>query len=389
MKVHSNETSELEQLDKIRRHVRILVDIGRLSVENTTLERFLDRVVLQVARAVEIHHVKILRYRPELSDLLLVAGTGWKEGVVGTATFSVDLRSPPGRAFQTAQAVNIKELNEQEEYARSEFLKEHGIVSLSNVPVLISGAAWGVLEVDSTTPRSFTEDTSDFLTATAALIGTVLHRTARPDEQARLLAAVAESQKREILLREMQHRVKNNFQLVLSSISIQKHRYRGAEVHRALNHVANRINAISLAHDQLAPRQEGQIVRLARYIRALCSAISDQVEDVEFDVECDELELNIDRALPIGLILNESAMNSIKHAFGTESGKIRVSLVGGLEYGQARLTVSDNGRGMQNPSKGGSGLKLMGSLAKQIGGSIDQESGDTGTKTTLTFPLIV
>jgi two-component sensor histidine kinase len=388
MDERSSRTSEGGVLEKIRRHVRILVDIGRLAGENADLNRFLDQAVVQIARAVEIHHVKVLQYRPRTSDLLLVAGVGWKEGVVGTATLSADLRSPPGRTYQTAEPVSIKNFAEQEEYVHSDLLKEHGIISLTNVPVLINGAAWGVLEVDSTTPRDFTEDTTDFLTAAAALIGTVLRHNAQPGEEARLMAAAAEAQKREILLREMQHRVKNNFQLVLSSISIQRRRHQIPEVHRVLDHVAGRINAISLAHDQLGPRHEGQTVRLSYYLHALCSAIRQQVEDVEVDVECDELELSIDRALPVGLILNETAMNSIKHAFGPEGGRIKVSLVGGIGYGEARLTVSDNGRGLQRPNDQGSGLKLIASLARQIGGSIDQESNDTGTTTTLTFPLM-
>jgi two-component sensor histidine kinase len=385
---HLHEGTEGDAREKLRRHIRILVDIGRLSAEYADLDRFLDEAVIQIARAVEIHHVKVLRYRPETSDLLLVAGIGWKEGVVRSATFSVDLRSPPGRAFQTAEPVSIKDFAEQGDLVRSEFLTEHGIVSISNVPILIGGAAWGVLEVDSTEPRDFSQDTTEFLTAAAALMGTVLRCDARPDEQARLMAAVAEAQRGQILLREMQHRVKNNFQLVLSSISIQQRRYRDPESHRALDHVASRINAISLAHDQLAPRPEGQIVRLSHYIRALCSAIRNQAEDVEVDVECDELELTIDRALPVGLILNETAMNSLKHAFGTDGGRIKVNLVGGVGYGQARLTLSDNGRGIQNPNENGSGLKLISSLARQIGGTVDQSSTHAGTTTTLTFPLI-
>ena len=371
----------------LRRHIRILVDIGRLAGENAELARFLDQTVVQIARAVEIHHVKVLQYRPRSADLLLIAGVGWKQGVVGSATLSADLRSPPGRAFQTAEPVTIRDFGEQKEYVRSDLLKEHSIVSVSNVPLLINGAAWGVLEVDSTVPRDFTEDTTDFLTAAGALIGTVLRHITHPEAE-RLVAAAAEAQRREILLREMQHRVKNNFQLVLSSISIQKRRSQGTEVHRALDHVANRINAISLAHDQLAPRHEGQTVRLSDYIRALCNAIHQQVEDVEVDVESDELELSIDRALPVGLILNETAMNSIKHAFGPDGGRIRVGLAGGVGFGEARLTVSDNGRGIQGSNEQGSGLKLIESLAKQIGGTIEQRSSNSGTTTTLTFPLI-
>ena len=195
-------------LDNVRRHMRILVDIGKLAGEGTDLARFLDQAVMQVARAVEIHHVKVLQYRPRTADLLVVAGIGWGEGVVGIAALSADLRSAPGRAFQTAEPVTIKNLNEQEEYIRSDFLKQHDIISLTNVPVLIDGAAWGVLEVDSTTPRGFNEDATDFLTAVAALIGALVrHRAAQPQEAARLIAAAAEAQKRDVLLRELQHRV--------------------------------------------------------------------------------------------------------------------------------------------------------------------------------------
>ena len=113
MEDRSNQTSEGSALDKLRRHVRILVDVGRLAGDDADLDRFLDQAVVQIARGVEIHHVKVLRYRPETSDLLLVAGVGWKEGVVRTATLSVDLRSPPGRAFQTAEPVSIKHFSDK------------------------------------------------------------------------------------------------------------------------------------------------------------------------------------------------------------------------------------------------------------------------------------
>ncbi len=98
-------------------------------------------------------------------------------------------------------------------------LQDHGIVSLVNVPVLIEGAAWGVLEVDSTRPRDFSQDTIEFLTATAALIGAFLqsHR-GELSEAARLAAAAMQAQSRDVLLREMQHRVKNSFQIILASI---------------------------------------------------------------------------------------------------------------------------------------------------------------------------
>jgi len=86
--------------------------------------------------------------------------------------------------------------------------------------------------------------------------------------------------------------------------------------------------------------------------------------------------------------LNETAMNSIKHAFGGGDGRIRVHLVGGIGFGEARLTISDNGGGIGDNPGNGSGLKLISALARQIGGTIDQQSSEAGTTTSLTFPLI-
>src|SRR5579859_6623511 len=147
------------ELGKLRRNVRILADLGRLASQNAGLDRFLDQAVVQVARAVEVGHVKILRYRRETADLLVVAGMGWKEGVVRTAIFSSDLRSPPGRAFQTAEPVNIANTANAPGFVISPVLQDHGVVSLANVPILFDGAAWGVLEADSSVPRDFGQDT--------------------------------------------------------------------------------------------------------------------------------------------------------------------------------------------------------------------------------------
>jgi hypothetical protein len=66
-----------ELTEKLRRHIRIAVDLGKLATQTMELDSFLQQTVVQVARAVEIDHVKIMRYRPGRGDLLLVAGTGW------------------------------------------------------------------------------------------------------------------------------------------------------------------------------------------------------------------------------------------------------------------------------------------------------------------------
>ena len=98
------------------------------------MNRFLDQAVVQVARAVEIGHVKVLWYRrgkPTCWSPPVSAG-----GRVSSrsATLPADLRSPPGRSFQTAEPVFIKNFDEQEDFTLSDLLRQHHIVSLVNVP---------------------------------------------------------------------------------------------------------------------------------------------------------------------------------------------------------------------------------------------------------------
>ena len=377
------------ELEKVRQHIGIIGDLTKLAAGARELDPFLEQAVVQVARAVEISHAKVLRYRPELGDFIVQAGIGWKPGVVRTATLSADLKSAPGRAFQIGEPVTVNDFELQNEYSLSPFLKQHGIVALANAPILIGSAAWGVLEVDSVEPRDFSQDTTEFLMVAGALIGNCIRRLDIQPQSERLAAAMVEAQHRQTLLREMQHRVKNSFQLVLGAITLQKRRYRNEQVSRALDHISDRILAISLAHDQLEQRDTGQVVKLSDYLRALCHSLKQQVENIEIEIEVDEVELAIDRAVALGLILNEAATNSVKHAFSEAGGRIIVKLESGIGYGEARLTVADNGHGMQEePRSRGSGLGLIAALARKIGGQIQRTSSKRGTVIALQFPII-
>ncbi|HEY1963183.1 MAG TPA: hypothetical protein VGG69_12245, partial [Rhizomicrobium sp.] len=115
-KENDAEKNDGAQLEKLRRHIHILADLGKLAGERRGLDSFLDRTVQQVARAVEIHHVKVLQYRPATADLIVAAGVGWKPGVVGSAVLPSDMRSPPGRTWQTAESLVIKRLEGQSEF---------------------------------------------------------------------------------------------------------------------------------------------------------------------------------------------------------------------------------------------------------------------------------
>jgi two-component sensor histidine kinase/putative methionine-R-sulfoxide reductase with GAF domain len=366
----------------------VLIDLARYAAESPNVQRFMHDAVIRVSTALEIDHVKVMRYRPEHADLVIEAGVGWNAGSTTTTAFAADIASPPGRAFQTGQPVMIADVSDAPGFRISRALREHRIVSLLNVPIFFDSACWGVLEVDSTVLRGFSEDTVMFLTAVAALLTLVIRSASQQEQNARAVAVAAqEAEKRELLLREMQHRVKNNFQTILAMLTLQAANFPTSQGRNLVTKIADAIKAISLAHDQLSASQSGFAVELSNYLKALAGSIGLAAENIAIEVKADNVPVSIEQAVPIGLIANELVTNSIKHAFDTREGSIRVELMAAVAPGTAKLVVRDNGKGMGDADPKGSGLKLIDALANQVRGQVDRETSDKGTVTSLTFPM--
>lgn len=119
---------------RIRRYREILADFARLAPETTSVERLSQLACIQAVRGIGIGHSKALRHRPEVGDLLLVAGVGWDQGVVGDAALGTDLATPAGRTFQTRQTVILYDAPNDPEFRYDSLLRDHGIVSLLNAP---------------------------------------------------------------------------------------------------------------------------------------------------------------------------------------------------------------------------------------------------------------
>lgn len=370
----------------LRRHRDALTNLTLRAAEKISLDDFLQEVVLRVSQAIEIDHVKLMRYRPERGDLFVEAGVGWRPGVVKTASFASDMGSLPGQAFQTGQPVQVESIQDEPRVRPSRVLEEHGIVSVLNVPVLVDGAAWGVLEADSAVLRGFSPDTVNFMTGCAALTGLVVRRARAEEAQADAVAdAAREAQKRGLLLEEMQHRVKNNFQTILAMIALQMKNFpteTGRDIARKL---ADNIRAMSLAHDQLSPR-EGEVVELRTYLEALVANIEKPYENITLEVEAETMDVGIDQAVPLGLVVNEAVTNAVKHAFDPgRGGSVRITLRP-RGVGEAILSITDNGKGIRGDNGAGSGLKLIEALARQVRGRADRESSPEGTTVCLKFP---
>jgi len=378
-----------EQLARLRRYGEILSDFGRMTSESTEVDRLLQLACVQAARGIGIRHTKVLRYRPEAGDLLVVAGVGWGPGVIGHSSLGTDLASPPGQALQTRLPNVVEDLPNDPEYRVSGLLRDHGIVSLLNVPVTVDGYVWGVLEVDSQEPRLFGPDDVRFLSAMGHTLGLALR--GRIGEQAAVgaVADAARALARERMLRgELQHRSKNDLQLILSLLVMQRRRLPDQEAKRIFGDVLDRVAAIGVAHDQLSPDSASGLIDLSDYLQALCGNLSQRRDGVAVEASLERAEMPHSRAVPLGLVVNELVTNALKHAFPQgRTGAIRVEFHVSPP-GEGRLCVRDDGIGMGPPRPGSSGMELVRRLVQQVGGKLEQTDQAQGTGFCVTFPLV-
>lgn len=365
-----------------------ILELSRLQAAEPPFQTFLDACVQKIADVTGIPHIKVLKYRPYQGDLLVLSGVGWNEGVVGKATLPIDVSSPPGRVIQTGRSTIIEDFARDAEFKLSPLLSNHGIRSLINVPIKADGGTWGVLEADSNQPCRFSDELATFLKTMAHTIGAAIQREQRKVGAEEIQMAVArEVARRDTLLTEMHHRVKNNYQVIISALLIQLRKTKADETREMLQSMSNRVTAISLAHDQLDPRQTSQTVSIPLYLGALCRTIGQVTDEVAIQVEFDEGSLPVEKAVAIGLIVNELVTNALKHAF-TGPGSIHVRFCVGSGQSDAYLSVSDDGKGMGAVARNrSSGLTLVDALAKQLEGRVERESPKRGTAVRVWFPM--
>jgi two-component sensor histidine kinase len=374
--------------DRALDYHRIVLAFARQALGTAELPSLLQRTTEEVARGMHIRRVKILTYEAETDDLLVQAGTGWRAGVVGHARLPSNMASPPGRAYRTFQPVYIHDLPASSEYEYSALLREHGIVSLINVPIVVDRHVWGILEVDSERPQSFDGTDEEFLCGFAGLLGSAIEKKQRDAADASAhLERTIELREREALFRELQHRIANNFQSIVGFVDLGARRVTDPAAQQEFVRLSGRVASILSAHEKLSLDQIEREISLAPYIADLARTIP-APETVHIVKSIAGATVPLRTAVRIGIILNELVTNSLKHAFGPQGGVIRVTLSVDHARQRGRLEVADDGRGSDAAPSRGKGTALVDSFAEQIGGSIERSSRPgQGTSVVVTFPL--
>jgi PAS domain S-box-containing protein len=186
------------------------------------------------------------------------------------------------------------------------------------------------------------------------------------------------------LLQEFGHRIKNSLQIIASMVSIEARNRKSGESKAALERVSHRIAALGRLYSILGETNSVEEVDAATYLEALCRDLIESVQkengiSIALKTDIESEPLPADRAIPLGLIVNELVTNAVKYAFPTETtGTVVVTLK--RIPGELRLTVSEDGKGVDpRRSDSGVGGRLVEIFARQLGGQVERESGNKGT----------
>ncbi len=200
-------------------------------------------------------------------------------------------------------------------------------------------------------------------------------KNAEVEASARIIAH--ELQEKEILFHEIHHRVKNNLQVVQSLLKMVVRELPQCEAREAVNSMILRVRAMAIVHERLCQMPGLADIQVADYLRDIfkgaISSYSVEPCRIKFDLDAEDIRLNLDRAIPFGLLANELISNCLKHGFPAgRKGKISISIH--REDGVVRMVIEDNGIGLPEKFDAANfksmGLKLANSLAHQLGGNL-------------------
>ncbi len=374
-----------QSVDQRIRQQEILSELGVIALQGGTVDTLLNETVRLVAEGLPAEFCKVLEFKPAENSFTVRAGVGWGPDVIGVAQVGADLASPAGFALKTGKPVVSNHLENEERFRTPELLARYGVSRAMNVILQGDGAPFGVLEVDSRSDNDFTEQDIPFLQGAANILGMALER----ERNQRLLTGALE--RHQVLLREMNHRIKNSLSIVISMIRLQVKDTGSTIASEQLEAAALRVHAVARAHERLYQTDDVEHLDAGRYIEQVCGDVDESVAncDIHVDAQYDIL-IATDRAIPLALMVNELITNAAKHAYVGQIGrKIWVSVA--REDKAIRVSVRDEGVGLPSDfdltGSKGLGMRLVRAFTRQLEATVSTNSSAKGTEFVVVIPL--
>jgi two-component sensor histidine kinase len=374
---------------KLLRRERSLAEFGTFAFRETDLQVILEEAARVCAESLNVPFSKICRFRTSEDDLLVVAGHGWKPGVVGFAISVANESSPQGRAFSTGKPQLCPNIDEANTFDLPAFYADHNILSTVDVIVAAkSGAPFGVLEVDSPDSDAFREHDIDFLTGFANILAEAVVTAARAADLRQTIIRMQELvEEKDILAQELKHRVRNSLHLVYGLLSAELDGVHSEASIAAFRSIALRVMGLAEVFDHLLGIGMNKVINLGEYITGLCETLPELYSgtNVTLTSAVEPILLDLDDATTVGIVLTELINNAYLHAFPDGVGEISVVLRSDL--GGALLSISDNGIGFEEIETKRRGMALVRRLLDQLGATLSLHSDHGGSSWSITLPI--
>ncbi|HSH95033.1 MAG TPA: histidine kinase dimerization/phosphoacceptor domain -containing protein [Roseimicrobium sp.] len=359
-----------DELPYRRRQQALLREFGTAALQTRDFRQILQNAAELSARGLGCSYAKVLEYLPDDQRLIVRAGIGWPAGTVDRVSLGADIESPAGFAFQTGQSVVSNHLQDETRFRTPKLLADHGIKRAINVLIKRGGEGntpFGVLEADSPDPGQFDDADADFLAGFAGLLGIAIERQHAD-------AKLEEARDHEALLtREMSHRVKNSLTSVVGLLRVQARASESLDVKNALENAAMRVSSIAEVHDHLWRGSKVGFVDLSDFVVHLCENLQRSAPEHKLQYHSDAVVISADKAIPLGLLVNELVTNAVKYAYVDGPGVIRVDA---REIdGHLIVEISDEGLGLPegfdiNQPRNSLGFRVINGLVRQLIGEL-------------------
>ncbi|MDX2230071.1 MAG: PAS domain S-box protein [Leptolyngbyaceae cyanobacterium bins.349] len=378
------------------------------------LKHILNTTVVEVKNLLHVDRVIVYQFAPDMNGTIVAESVapGWRISL-GTAIedtcfqtgAGADYRQGKKRAIANVNAAGLTECH-------LELLQQFEVKANLVVPILLRESSeaplgpplWGLLVAHQcTAPRDWQPEQLDLLEQIALQLAIAIQQAQafeqaqtelaeRQQAERQLRAALAE---KEVLLKEIHHRVKNNLQIVSGLLQLQAQNLNDTRLVQALRESQNRVESMALIHKKLYTSADLRQIDGADYIQSLAISLLTTYQvspnQVTLKVEVEPVVFSLDQAIPCGLIINELVSNALKYAFPQDySGEITVKL--GQKSGNYELIIQDNGLGLPPDldwrTTKSLGLSLVYALATdQLEGSLSVDCTQ-GTQFTIEFPQV-
>ncbi len=364
------------------------------------LNQVLDRILEQVALVVEGDAANVMLLRDGIARVVRWRGydqLGVEKYIAKLNLYVVEYPTLTQMAF-TGQPLVVQDTRADPTWVPREGFE--WLRSMVSAPIQVAGETIGFLNVDRKRTSQSAKSDARRLEAFAhhaaiALDHAWLYEQAQreiSDRQRAEKQLKTSLQEKEVLLKEIHHRVKNNLQVISSLLYLQSKQVVEPETLAMFVDSQNRVRSMALVHEQLYQTEDLTRVNMAEYVRSLASFLFRSyglnVDRIRLRIDVAEMPLSVHVAVPCGMIINELLSNTLKHAFpGNAQGAIYIGFSTGME-GRYTLVVKDNGigfpAGLDYRHTRSLGLQLVNTLVEQLEGTIELDTSE-GTQFRIEF----